>query len=120
MPTRPRRGALRGSFAPDTRRARWRRRATSTTRTSRSRSTCVRLRNEPPMSNLLAGYQALPDRYDELLDAQGAPRPQWQAFLASLGSRDMPQIGDTLSLVEREIRENGVTYNVYADEKGAD
>jgi uncharacterized circularly permuted ATP-grasp superfamily protein/uncharacterized alpha-E superfamily protein len=72
------------------------------------------------MSNLLSGYSAPAGRYDELLDVQGAPRPQWQAFLASLGSRDTPQIGDTLSLVEREIRENGVTYNVYADEKGAD
>ncbi|MEO7336818.1 MAG: circularly permuted type 2 ATP-grasp protein [Caldimonas sp.] len=72
------------------------------------------------MNNLLSGYSALPDRYDELLDPRGEPRPQWQAFLESLEARDMPMIGDTLSLVEREIRDNGVTYNVYADEKGAD
>ena len=72
------------------------------------------------MSNLLSGYAALADRYDELLDARGRPRAQWEKLLASLNARDAAQIGDTLALVEREIRENGVTYNVYADEKGAD
>jgi uncharacterized circularly permuted ATP-grasp superfamily protein/uncharacterized alpha-E superfamily protein len=29
-------------------------------------------------------------------------------------------VGDTLSLMEREIRENGITYNVYADPQGMD
>jgi uncharacterized circularly permuted ATP-grasp superfamily protein/uncharacterized alpha-E superfamily protein len=70
------------------------------------------------MSDVLSGYAALPDRYDELLSSHGSPRPQWQTFMASLRARDSAQIGYTLSLVEREIRENGVTYNVYADEKG--
>ena len=31
-----------------------------------------------------------------------------------------PEVSDTLSLIERQIRENGITYNVYADPKGAD
>ena len=30
------------------------------------------------------------------------------------------EIDRTLALMEREIRENGITYNVYADPKGAD
>ncbi|MGH8797597.1 MAG: circularly permuted type 2 ATP-grasp protein, partial [Caldimonas sp.] len=71
------------------------------------------------MSNLLSGYAALDDRYDELLDGSGVPRAQWQKFIASLGSREASQIADTLALIEREIRDNGVTYNVYADDKGA-
>ena len=29
-------------------------------------------------------------------------------------------MSETLSLMERQIRENGITYNVYADPKGAD
>ncbi len=70
--------------------------------------------------SLLSGYSALEGRYDELLAAPGRPRPHWEAFLRSLADREGPQIGDTLSLMEREIRENGITYNVYADPKGAD
>jgi uncharacterized circularly permuted ATP-grasp superfamily protein/uncharacterized alpha-E superfamily protein len=68
--------------------------------------------------SLLSGYAALPERYDELLDASGAPRAQWRGFLAALESRDAPQIEEALALVEREVRDHGVTYNVYADEKG--
>ena len=70
--------------------------------------------------SLLSGYSALEGRYDELLAAPGTPRPHWEAFLRSLADREGPQVGDTLSLMEREIRENGITYNVYADPKGAD
>ena len=70
------------------------------------------------LRNLLADYSALEGRYDELLAAPGAPRPHWDAFLHALAARE--GLGDTLSLMEREIRENGITYNVYADPKGAD
>ena len=33
----------------------------------------------------------------------------------ALAGRDGTEIGDTLALMEREIRENGITYNVYAE-----
>ncbi len=69
---------------------------------------------------LLADYSALEGRYDELLVAPGAPRPHWDAFLRALAARQGQGVGDTLSLMEREVRENGVTYNVYADPQGAD
>ncbi len=69
---------------------------------------------------LLSGYSALEGRYDEMLARPGTPRPHWDDFLRSLAARDGAEIGDTLSLMEREIRENGITYNVYADPKGAD
>ena len=72
------------------------------------------------LRQLLAGYTALEGRYDELLATPGAPRPHWDAFLRSLADREGPQVNDTLSLMEREIRENGITYNVYADPQGAD
>jgi uncharacterized circularly permuted ATP-grasp superfamily protein/uncharacterized alpha-E superfamily protein len=48
------------------------------------------------------------------------PRAHWDAFLRALAARPSLEIGDTLSLMEREIRENGITYNVYADPQGAD
>ena len=72
------------------------------------------------LSELLSGYSAREGRYDELLDAPGTPRGHWEAFLRSLAAREGTEVNDTLALMEREIRENGITYNVYADPKGAD
>ena len=72
------------------------------------------------MNGLIAGYAALDDRYDELLDQSGAPRHHWSAFLDALAHREGRELADTLSLTERQIREHGITYNVYADEAGAD
>jgi uncharacterized circularly permuted ATP-grasp superfamily protein/uncharacterized alpha-E superfamily protein len=72
------------------------------------------------LDQLLSGYAALEGRYDELLRAPGVPRPQWDAFLHSLAGRQGTEIGEALSLVERDVHENGITYNVYADPKGAD
>jgi uncharacterized circularly permuted ATP-grasp superfamily protein len=72
------------------------------------------------LRKLLSDYAALDDRYDELLAAPGEPRPHWDAFLRSLAGREGPGVADTLSLMERQIRENGITYNVYADPQGAD
>ena len=72
------------------------------------------------LTQLLEGYSVLDGRYDELLGAADKPRPQWDAFLRALAAREGQGLGDTLSLMEREVRENGVTYNVYADPQGAD
>lgn len=72
------------------------------------------------LKDLLAGYAAQPGRYDELLAQPQSPRPHWQPFLRALAERGSAEVADTLSLMEREIRENGVTYNVYADPKGVD
>ncbi len=72
------------------------------------------------LSRLLSGYASAEGRYDELLSAPGVPRAHWEAFLRSLAAREGVEVSETLSLMEREIRENGITYNVYADPKGAD
>ena len=69
---------------------------------------------------LLDGYSAQHGRYDELLAGTNELRRHWDTFMRQLAHRAGPEVGDTLALMEREIRENGVTYNVYADEKGAD
>lgn len=72
------------------------------------------------LSRLLSGYASVEGRYDELLSAPGSPRPHWDAFLRSLAARQGLDVSETLALMESEIRENGITYNVYADPKGAD
>ncbi|HTY93885.1 MAG TPA: circularly permuted type 2 ATP-grasp protein [Steroidobacteraceae bacterium] len=69
----------------------------------------------------LGGYAADARRYDELLDGTGAIRPQWKALFDLLGGEsgtDLTRRG--MELTRRLITENGVTYNVYADPKGAD
>ena len=58
------------------------------------------------LRQLLSGYAALEGRYDELLSAPGQPRPHWDSFLRALAERESTEVSDTLSLMEREIREN--------------
>ena len=71
------------------------------------------------LDELLADYPAPDDRYDELLGAPGQPRPHWDAFTRALSERSERDVSDTLELTERQIREHGITYNVYADAAGA-
>jgi uncharacterized circularly permuted ATP-grasp superfamily protein/uncharacterized alpha-E superfamily protein len=68
------------------------------------------------LKRLLSAYSALEGRYDELLAASGDPRPHWDAFLHALAEREGAGVSDTLALMERQVRENGITY----DPKGAD
>ena len=70
------------------------------------------------LDQLLAGYAAPEGRFDELLAAPGRPRPHWDVFLRALAERSEREVSDTLSLTERQIREHGITYNVYADAQG--
>src|SRR3982751_4437886 len=72
------------------------------------------------LTNLLAAYGVPASRYDELQATPGVPRAHWEAFLRALAERGSLEVGDSLAMVEREVRENGITYNVYADPKGAD
>ena len=71
------------------------------------------------LEQLLAGYPAPDDRYDELLSRPGEPRRHWDAFARALSERSEREVSDTLSLTERQIREHGITYNVYDDAAGA-
>jgi uncharacterized circularly permuted ATP-grasp superfamily protein/uncharacterized alpha-E superfamily protein len=69
---------------------------------------------------LLAAYPEAAGRYDEMFDADGAPRAHWKALFDYLGRASPELIRERLQAVARQVRENGVTYNVYADPQGAD
>jgi uncharacterized circularly permuted ATP-grasp superfamily protein/uncharacterized alpha-E superfamily protein len=74
-----------------------------------------------PGAAYLGGYSADARRYDELLDSTGAIRPHWRELFDRLSTEagaDVTRRG--IELTRRLITENGVTYNVYADPKGAD
>lgn len=66
-------------------------------------------------------YRAAPDSFDEMLDASGVPRAHWQAMLANL-AREAQRAPETIrqrhEMVQRQVRENGVTYNAPADAGG--
>ena len=70
------------------------------------------------MHQLLANYQAAPACFDEMLDASNQPRAHWRTMLDSLSEETPDMMRQRLEMVQRQVRENGVTYNVYADAKG--
>jgi uncharacterized circularly permuted ATP-grasp superfamily protein/uncharacterized alpha-E superfamily protein len=70
------------------------------------------------LNQLLADYPGAPDNFDEMLDAGKQPRPHWRAMLNSLGRESPELMRQRHEAVQRQVRENGVTYNVYADAKG--
>ncbi|WP_296259050.1 MULTISPECIES: circularly permuted type 2 ATP-grasp protein [unclassified Pseudomonas] len=72
------------------------------------------------MPDLLDRYPFCAGTYHEMLDASGAVRPHWRRFYEHLQRSTPAQLIQRQALVARQIQENGVTYNVYADPKGAD
>ena len=69
---------------------------------------------------LLAAYEQARARYDEMFEAPSVPRAHWRAAFDQLLSVPPERMRERVESVQRQIRENGVTYNVYADSKGAD
>ena len=61
-----------------------------------------------------------PQRFDEALDTDGQPRPHWATLWHDLEASDPAAIAAALADVERQVRDHGITYNVYADPQGAD
>jgi uncharacterized circularly permuted ATP-grasp superfamily protein/uncharacterized alpha-E superfamily protein len=69
-------------------------------------------------NQLLDHYLAASDGFDEMLDAARAPRAHWRALLANLEHETPDTMGQRLCMVQRQVRENGVTYNVLGDTEG--
>lgn len=72
------------------------------------------------MPDLLDRYPLTAGTYHELLDDSGAVRPHWRRLFDQLQRSTPTQLVQRQALLTRQIQENGVTYNVYADPKGAD
>lgn len=71
-------------------------------------------------SSLLAHYPLEPTRFDEMLSEPLTPRAHWSALFETLVQAPPEQMRERLRYVQSQIRENGVTYNVYADPQGVD
>jgi len=72
------------------------------------------------MPDLLDRYPLSAGTYHEMLEADGAVRPHWRRLFEQLQRSSPAQLDQRQALLTRQIQENGVTYNVYADPKGAD
>ncbi len=66
---------------------------------------------------LAAACAAPPGHFDELREADGAPRPWWRA-LAAHADLSAGHLSSAQARIARQIHDNGVTYNVYAAEDG--
>lgn len=74
----------------------------------------------PSFSTEMLAYARLADigHFDELRQAPGQLRDQWQAF-ASHVKVPWHQLGQQQTAVQRKILEDGVTYSVYNDPQGS-
>jgi uncharacterized circularly permuted ATP-grasp superfamily protein/uncharacterized alpha-E superfamily protein len=73
----------------------------------------------PPGAHpFLAHYPYRPDSYDELIGDKDV-RPHWQAFVDHIEETGTDTLRARSAQLERGIQQNGVTYNVYADPRGA-
>jgi len=67
---------------------------------------------------LLAEYPDESLRYDEMFAAGGEPRAHYNALYELLAARNAAQLRDLFNVVDQQIHDNGVTYNVYDDTGG--
>ena len=72
------------------------------------------------LQHLIAHYSQQADRYDELLATPGKPRPHWVKMCEEIADASAEELESRLGIVERDVRDSGITYNVYADPQGAE
>lgn len=58
---------------------------------------------------------AKPGHFDELRNPQGELREPWREFFSRIGLSGFESLPECAQTIDRVIRLNGVTYNVYAD-----
>ena len=67
---------------------------------------------------LLSHYPVAQHGYDEMFGPDGLVREHWQVLLKRLADEAPDAMRQRVEAVERQVHENGVTYNIYADPKG--
>jgi uncharacterized circularly permuted ATP-grasp superfamily protein/uncharacterized alpha-E superfamily protein len=73
-----------------------------------------RASTEHGLAALVHAHAVPQGHYDELFDEHGALRPAWQRFSAHAGSLSAEQLTRAQLRADRQLQDNGVTYNVYA------
>ena len=78
----------------------------------------ARTQSDQRLAALLARYAAPAGHFDELLDERRALRPAWELFASHVGTLAPEALSRAQARVDRQIHENGVTFNVYAAADG--
>jgi uncharacterized circularly permuted ATP-grasp superfamily protein len=78
------------------------------------------MRQLPYDPGLFAGYGLMPGSFDELMGADAQPHPDFQRLLQSLGTRTPDEFARIQALAERALLNQGVTFSVYADQRGTE
>jgi uncharacterized circularly permuted ATP-grasp superfamily protein/uncharacterized alpha-E superfamily protein len=60
------------------------------------------------------------DRYDEAFDHEGRPRRHWQRLAKAARGTSRAALASRAFRIRRAVEQDGVTYNIYGDPKGAD
>ncbi len=71
-------------------------------------------------SSKFTSYTVKPDRYDEVFVSAGQPRAHWEHFAHTMTQMGQAELTRHARAVRRAVEQDGVTYNIYADAKGAD
>ena len=59
--------------------------------------------------------QSAPGHHDELRTLAGQPREAWQRFFGALGCQPLDELARRKKQLDRQILENGVTFNAYTE-----
>ena len=71
-------------------------------------------------SGLFSSYQPLDGTYDELVAAEGGPRPHTRRVYAALDALPPREFSRYQSLAELSLFNQGVTFSVYSDNRGTE
>ncbi|HLO45278.1 MAG TPA: circularly permuted type 2 ATP-grasp protein [Leadbetterella sp.] len=69
--------------------------------------------------SLLSSYKNAINSYDEVIDKNGQVKPYWQRLFDTLETVGLDGIEERSKEINENLKENGVTYNVYNTENGA-
>jgi len=69
---------------------------------------------------LFDGYRPIPGAWDELFQAPGEVRPEFRRAAAALGLRSRQEFARAQGLAEKALLDQGVTFSVYADQRGTE
>ena len=73
-----------------------------------------------PPDPLFAGYAPLAGAYDETFLPDGAPRPEFDRLWRALEGRSRDEFARHQALAELALLNQGVTFSVYSDSRGAE
>jgi uncharacterized circularly permuted ATP-grasp superfamily protein/uncharacterized alpha-E superfamily protein len=68
-----------------------------------------------PAASALPEYRPVPDAYDEMVGATGAPRPHWAELAGAFARLGVPELQRRRAEARRLLDQDGVIYNAYRE-----